>query len=174
MWTIWRLSHPLWPFAKTVHLSYLTDMSWLHMVKKYMDGNPYWANVTKLFALGRVEKKGSTGSMLPEHPRFCPGTHKAREYLKAVWSMDLYCFRHIFCVNNSIYPLFLSNSCSIVLWYPKFKKLSSYSSANDWCFVIKVSGTGASPIFAPGAPQDFFQLCLMLCVLGLVNPTQNQ
>ena len=33
----------------------------------------------------RVEKVGSTGSMLPEHPRFFPGTHKARNYVKDVW-----------------------------------------------------------------------------------------
>ena len=28
---------------------------------------------------------GSTGSTLPEHPRFSPGTHKASNYLKDVW-----------------------------------------------------------------------------------------
>ena len=28
---------------------------------------------------------GSTGSTLPEHPRFSPGTHKANNYLKDVW-----------------------------------------------------------------------------------------
>ena len=28
---------------------------------------------------------GSTGSSLPEHPRFSPGTRKARNYLKDVW-----------------------------------------------------------------------------------------
>ena len=32
-----------------------------------------------------LKKVRSTGSMLPEHPRFFPGTHKARNYVKDVW-----------------------------------------------------------------------------------------
>ena len=32
-----------------------------------------------------LKKVGSTGSTLPEHQRFSPGTHKARNYLKDVW-----------------------------------------------------------------------------------------
>ena len=29
----------------------MTTYTYIHMVKKYQDGNPYWANVTKTFAL---------------------------------------------------------------------------------------------------------------------------
>ena len=32
----------------------------------------------------RVEKAGSTGSTLLEHPRFSPGTHTAKNYAKDV------------------------------------------------------------------------------------------
>ena len=35
--------------------------------------------------LPELKKVGSTGSTLPEHPRFSPGTHKASNYLKDVW-----------------------------------------------------------------------------------------
>ena len=32
-----------------------------------------------------LKKMGKTGSTLPEHPRFSPGTNKLRNYLKDVW-----------------------------------------------------------------------------------------
>ena len=53
--------------------------------------------------LTRVEKVWSTGSMLPEHTRFSPGTHRARAYLKGVRSLVLN-LCHIFCLNGLILP----------------------------------------------------------------------
>ena len=43
-----------------------------------------WLDLAYLGQYPELKKVGSAGSILPEHSRFFPGTHKARNYLKDV------------------------------------------------------------------------------------------
>ena len=54
------------------------------------DTRPNWAIQDHTGYTGsytELKKVGSMGSTPPEHSRFSPGTHKARNYLKDVWIM---------------------------------------------------------------------------------------
>ena len=71
-----------------------------------------------------LKKMGSTGSMLPELPRFSPGTHKASNYLKDVWIAK--CSVEIARFSSSVCSIELLGPVVHKLWVPITLRLKEY------------------------------------------------